>query len=188
VTEPATINLTYTPTLDEWEQRAQAWSRATGATRRRKAWGWVIIVLAGIGFGLALPALFDNVLEVGNLFVGVLLATYGIAMLTDVVGRWARRRQMRRSPSALLPSSAVVGADGVFLGTALASSNVDWGFWKSVLVSDDCLILATSDRWTANWAFLPRRGLQDPDQWDELVRLVTAHVPVHPSSTPQARG
>jgi hypothetical protein len=182
VTEPDSIALTYTPTLDEWEHRAEAWSRATGATRRRLVWGWSCIVLAGLSLGLLVLRLMDGVLDFAGLMILVLCAGYGFGLLTDVAGRWARRRHMRQSPGALLPSSAIVRPDGVFMGTAISSVTLTWDFWKSVLVLEDCLILATDTRWTANWAFLPRRGLQDPERWDDLVRRITCSVPVHPRS------
>jgi hypothetical protein len=182
VPEPVSISLTYTPTLDEWERTAEAWARATGATRRRLVWGWIAIAVAGVALGLVLAGLTDDVLDVGSLVLAVVFTAYGITLLTDVAGRWLRRRQMSRVPHALLPSSAIAREDDLFLGTAISSSTVAWDFWRSLLVLEDRLVLATDVRSTANWVYLPRRGLHDPDQWTALVRLVSAHVPTHPRS------
>jgi hypothetical protein len=182
VTESDSIALTFTPTLEEWERSAEGWARANGGRRSRLLWGWVLVALAGLGLGLVVAGLRDGGIDVAGVAIAVICGAVGIVNLTDAAGRWLRRRQMRLVPHALLPTSAIARADGLFLGTALSSSTVTWDFWKSLLVLEDRLVLATDIRPTANWTYLPRHGLHEPDQWDDLVDLAAAHVSLHPKS------
>jgi hypothetical protein len=183
VADDLAITLTWTPTREDWERSVRVWRDVSGAARLRRIWGVVLILLGGSWLAVGLRAIAAG--QSGALpwlLPPIVVTVLGIMNVTDLTGAFARARSLSKSPALLLPTSVTLTDADVFGGTALASQRFPWDFWAAVITLPDMLLLSTGVKVTETLLTLPRRGLLEPDQWDEMVTLVESNVPRHPRS------
>lgn len=165
--------LRFTPTIDDYERVAAARRRATGAVWLDRLMGVVYLVLG-------LVVVLGTEWTVGGipfLLLGVVLLVFGFGFATGRASRWYRRLfTWRSNPSLFLPAEDVVDAIGIRSVSDGQVQESTWSHWTSVLELPEHLVVATSPRGNASFNVLTRRGLVEPERWDELVRFVRERV------------
>ena len=172
MTDAGAFLLAYMPTVADFEQLHQLRQGS------RRVWLLRLTPPAAVVVGLI-------ALATGDVAMGAVLVSCGVALgVCAVLLWWLRtRRVFRANPAALAPLEEVVDERRVTVTTKPgASSTVPWGLWGVLHVTSDLIVLLASDSRLASGAFLPRRGLLEPQRWNELVCFVAARVPLHPRS------
>lgn len=163
-----------TPTVDDYEKVAAARRRATGAVWLDRVMG-VVYAVVGVVMVLGTAWSLDGA---PWLLVGLGILVFGFATLTGRSGRWYRRLfTWRSNPGLFLPVEDTVDGQGIRSVSDGQVQETTWSHWTSVLELPGHLVVATSPRGNASVNVLTRRGLEEPERWDELVRFVRERVP-----------
>ncbi len=162
----------HTPTVADSDR---LWALQQG---RRRIWFFRLVPTLGLLVGVAALASGDAVIAT---FLLVLDAVVVLLLLF----MWLLRKRLywKSNPSALAPVTVAVSETEVRMTQAGREGSYPWSTWGSCLVATDALVLRyTPSRLSAGVVLLPRRGLVQPERWDELTAFVALRVPVHASS------
>lgn len=165
--------LRLTPTVEDYEAVLAARRRATRAVWLDRGMGVVYLVLG-------LVMLLGTAWDLGGapwLLLGAVLLVLGFGFLTGRTGRWYRRLfTWRSNPGMFVPVEETVDDDGISTVSDDRVQQFAWSHWTSVLELPEHVVVATSPRGNASINVLARRGLEEPERWDELVRFVRERV------------
>jgi hypothetical protein len=162
-----------TATVDDLEKIVRARRRATGAVWLDRLSG---VVYLALGLLMVSGTLWGDTGAVG-VVLGVAVLVLSVAFLSGLWGRWYRRAfTWRSNPALFRPTEDTVDASGIRSVSDGQVQEFAWSHWTSVLELPEHLVVATSPRGNATVNVLTRRGLDDPQRWDELVRFVRDRV------------
>jgi hypothetical protein len=168
VTEPS-FELRWQPTRKDYEIAVAAKRRATRAIWLDRAMSWGILLLGVLS------------IAAGDVWGGLPVALIGLLLVT---GLWSRAYRwlffFRRHPAAFAPTHTTLTADEFIDVADGAVQRYNWSFWRALIHLPDRLVLLTRPTGAASMMTIPRHGLANTGQWDELVRFVEARVPDHP--------
>ncbi|MFN8156756.1 MAG: YcxB family protein [Candidatus Nanopelagicales bacterium] len=174
-----TYLLAFAPTEDEVVRAHRVLDRATGARVERALQGSVLCALGLLECAVAAaPAPGADVVGVS---VGLAIVALGLLIATGAVHRWTSRRRVRHYVGLRSERTCEVSAEGLRTSVLGVETRIPWSAVGRVVVDDDMLVLLL--RGQPTMLYLPRRGLEPPDAWTQLVEVVeTAHRSGHQGS------
>lgn len=169
----------FAPTEDEVVRAHRVLDRATGARTERALQGSVLCALGLLECALAgAPAPGADVVGVS---LGLAIVALGLVVATGALHGWTSRRRVRHYPGLRSERTCEVSGQSLRTSVLGVETRIPWSAIGRVVVGDDMLVLLL--RGQPTMLYLPRRGLEHPDAWTQLVEDVgTAHRSGHEDS------